>query len=110
MRFGQSAISKEKCRVARDRLLEQMRCLEKIFLQSRAETCVGTKCFGSHIQVVGDKIGRRCLLDGRFFLPGELSVQLIGDSLGNFALNGEYVCEIAIVSLCPKMRVVAGID
>src|SRR5205807_2750959 len=110
MDFSQSAIGKEECRVAGDDLIEQTRGLEKIFLQPRIETCGGVKSLGSHIKIVGYKIGRRWLFDGRFFLRGELSVQLIGDRLCDFALNGEDVIKWTIVMLRPQMRVSARID
>src|SRR5207247_11394478 len=48
MRFSQSAIGKEKRRIARDRLHEQTRGLEKIFLQRRIETSGGEKSLCSH--------------------------------------------------------------
>src|SRR5947199_10047117 len=77
MDFSQSAIGKEERRVARDDLIEQTRGLNEIFFQPRIETGAGAKSFGPHIKIIGHKIGRRWLLDGRFFLRGELSVQLI---------------------------------
>ena len=57
MRFSQLAIGKEKRRVARDRLLEQTRGLEKIFLQPRIETCRGAKGFGSQIKMASFSAG-----------------------------------------------------
>src|SRR5213082_1758271 len=110
MCFSQSAISKEKRRVARDRLLEQLRGLEKIFLQPRAKTCVGTKSFRSHIKVVGNKIGRRSVVDAGLFLRRQLRVQLIGDRLCHFALNSEDVIKWTIIVFRPKVRVSSRID
>src|SRR5207237_3522359 len=110
MDFSQSAIGKEERRVARDDLIEQTRGLEKIFLQPRIETCGSAKSFGSHIKIIGHKIGRGCLIDSCFFGGGELSVQLIGDRLCDFALNGENVIKWTIVVLRPQVRVGARID
>src|SRR5438105_13817049 len=73
MRFSQFAIGKKERRVARDRLIQQTRGLEKIFLQQRIETCGRAKSLGSHIKIIGQTIGRGWLLDGRFFLCVELS-------------------------------------
>ena len=110
MRFSQSAVGKEKRRVARDRLLEQTRGLEKIFLQPRIETCGGAKSFGSQIKIVGHQVARGSFLDGCFFRRGELSVQLIGDRLCDFALNGEDVIKWTVIVLRPQMRISARID
>ena len=45
-----------------------------------------------------------------FLVRRELSLQLIGNRLGDLALDGEDIGQIAIVGLCPEMRVGAGID
>ena len=37
-------------------------------------------------------------------------MKLVGDHPGNLALNGEDICQIAIVTRGPKMGVVAGVD
>ena len=37
-------------------------------------------------------------------------MELIGDLFGDLALNGEDVSQIAIVYLCPKMRVCPGVN
>ena len=39
-----------------------------------------------------------------------MRLQLLGDRFGDFALDREDVSQIAIVSLGPKMRVVARVD
>src|SRR5437773_642158 len=73
-------------------------------------TCGGAKSFGSQIKIVGHQVARGSFLDGCFFRRGELSVQLIGDRLCDFALNGEDVIKWTIVMLRPQMRVSARID
>src|SRR4029077_4750588 len=40
----------------------------------------------------------------------ELGLQLVGNGFGDLALNGKDVCQVTIVSLCPEMRIIAGID
>src|SRR5438128_7720269 len=85
MRFSQSAIGKEKRRIARDGLLKQTRGLEKIFLQPRIETCGGAKSFGSQIKIVVYQVVCGSFLDGCFFRLVELSVLLIRDRFFNVA-------------------------
>jgi hypothetical protein len=37
-------------------------------------------------------------------------LELIGNRFGNLALNGEHICQVAVISLRPQMRFGAGID
>jgi hypothetical protein len=62
------------------------------------------------MKIVGDKIVGRSLFNGCHFAKRELCLKLIGNSFGNFALNREYVCEVTVVGLCPKVRVCPGIN
>ncbi len=53
---------------------------------------------------------RRRLFDGNHFVGGEFCLKLIGYHLGNLALDGKNIREVAVIGLTPEMRVVAGID
>ena len=111
VRFGQSAIGKEKCRVARDRLLKQMGGLEKILLgPGRIKTYGFTKSVGSDIKIVGHKIGRGRFLDRSLFTWRKLGLKLIGDRFGNLTLYGKHVGEVPVIGLRPEMRIGSSID
>ena len=66
--------------------------------------------FCVRVEIERGDIGGRWLLDGPLFARREFRLELVGDSFCDFALNGENVGQIAIVSLRPPMRVSTCID
>src|SRR5512132_104585 len=62
------------------------------------------------VKVESRQISRGRLLDGFLLVRRELRLQLIGDRRGDLALDGEHIGQIAIVGLCPQMRVGASVD
>jgi hypothetical protein len=50
------------------------------------------------------------LFDGFLFVRRKLGLQLVGNGLGDLALNGEDIGQIAIVGLGPEMRIIASVD
>ena len=65
---------------------------------------------GSAIEVEGGQVGSRRFFNRRFLVRRKPGLQLIGDGFGNLALNRKHIGQIAIISLCPKMRVGSRID
>ena len=66
--------------------------------------------FRASVKIEGNEIRGRSLFDRLLFRRRKLGLKLIGDGFGDLALNGKDVRKIAIISLRPEMRVVAGID
>ena len=62
------------------------------------------------VEIKRGHVFRRWLFDLPLFIRRELRLQLVGDRFRDFTLNRKDVGEIAIVSLRPKMRIVAGVD
>ena len=110
MNLGQTAVSEKEIRVADHGLFEETRRLEKIFFHLEIEARPGAKNFGTHVEFVSLEIARRFLRDGGFFGGGKFRLQLIGNHLGDLALDGENVIERAIIAFGPNVCVGAGID
>src|SRR4029077_17536955 len=55
-------------------------------------------------------VASRALLDCVLLRRRELGLQLVGYRFGDLTLNREDIGEVAVVSLRPEMRIVAGID
>src|SRR2546421_7769173 len=50
------------------------------------------------------------LFDRFLLVRRKLRLQLVGNGLGDLALNGEDIGKIAIVGLGPEMRIIASVD
>src|SRR6266550_9200511 len=110
MRKNQLAICSVERWVARGRALEELDCLREVLVLECA--CAGRQeeSFGAAVLIEGNKIGRRSLLDGFLLVRRELRLQLLGDGLGDLALDDEDIGQIAIISLRPNIRVTARVD
>src|SRR2546430_14614624 len=71
---------------------------------------VGEEFLGTQIAVVRDKICCRRFFDRRLLAKGNFGLKLVGDGLGNFALDREHVVERPIIMLRPEMRIGPGVD
>ena len=111
VRVGELTMSEEKCRVARYRLIKKLHRFKKIISLARGvNAAVIEEFFCSQEEIVGSEVRRRALVDCTLFLWRKFGLKLIRNFLGNLALDGEHIGQIAIVFLRPHMRVVAGID
>ena len=87
------------------RFIQKLNCLALVWLGRRAETCREEKGPRPAVKVESRQICRRRLLNGFLLVRRQLRLQLIGDGFGDFALDGEDISQVAIVGLCPQMRV-----
>ena len=76
-------------RIARDSFIEQLGRLGQLLPCMDWIRCIGEERLGAQVKVVCIKIGCRCFLDRRLFSRGNFGLKLVGDLLGNLALNGE---------------------
>src|SRR5438128_1894185 len=111
MRIGEPTMSEEKCRVAREGLVKKLHRFKEILSQARgANIALVEEFFCSKETVVGSYVRGGALADRTLFLWRELGLKLVGDFLGNLALNRENIGKIAIIGLRPKMRIGAGVN
>src|SRR6266480_1897604 len=66
MRFGELTIGLKERRVACHGLVKQLHSLEQIFFCPRAKGNAVDEVFGSQVEIVGNKVPGRWLLDGGF--------------------------------------------
>jgi len=87
--IGELTISEEKGRVARYGLVQELHRFKMIlFLAIRANVTVD-ELFCSEVKVISSQVRGRALADCTRFLWRKLGLKLVGDFLGNLALNGE---------------------
>src|SRR5438128_8742994 len=102
-------MSEEKRRVAREGLVKKLHRFKEIFFQARGvNVAVVEEFFCSQEEIIGSEVRGGALADRTLFLWRELGLKLVGDFLGNLALNRENIGEIAIIGLRPKLRVGTG--
>src|SRR5262245_60934469 len=104
------AICMEERWIARHGLLQQIGCLKQIGSPISAGKRRQKKIFGVGVEIKGSDIRRWRLFNGTLLGWRKLRLQLVGDGFCDLALDRENVCQIAIVRLCPKMRISARID
>src|SRR5205085_12483136 len=107
---GQLAIRLKECSVARDCLVQKVGRLQQISLSSAAAKRVQKEIFCVAVEIKRSHVFRRRLFDLALFIWRELRLQLVGDRFRDLTLNSKDVGKIAIVSLRPKMGIVAGVD
>src|SRR5438477_7603399 len=104
------ALRCEERGIACQGLIEQIDpCMDIRHLHA-TEANVKNEVLSPAVEFKGSDICGWTLLDRTLLGGREFRLQLVGNAFGNLTLNGEDVSEIAIVSLRPKMRIVAGID
>src|SRR4030095_13172533 len=104
-------MSEEKGRVAREGLVKELHRFKEILSLTReVNVAVVDEFFCSQVEIVGNQVRRGPLVHRTLFRWREFGLKLIGDFLGNLALDAEAVGHLAVIFLDPNMRVVAGID
>src|SRR6266481_8704644 len=107
MSVGELAIRIEKRWITRDSLVQQIDRLEAIRFPPGAYR--RKNIFGARVEIERADVARRRTLDCVLFARRKFRLQLICDCFCNLALNSEYVCQIAVISLSPYVPVRAGI-
>src|SRR5438093_6151284 len=102
---SQPAIGEKEGRIARDRLIEQIHRGIEIFLAVRTVSNRFDQWGRTNIKVVRGDILRWLLFNRLSFNRGKFRSQLVSDRLCYFGLNGEDICQNAIVGLRPEMLV-----
>ena len=110
MHSGQQTPSLQEARIACNSFVEQLGSLRQLLPCMDSIGCVGEELLGALVKVVCHKIGCGGFLDRRLFSRGDFGLQLIGDCLGNFALDREDVIQRPIIMLCPEMCISPGVD
>jgi hypothetical protein len=91
MHFREQAVSPHETRVARDRLVKQANGFEPVFL------CIWIigRClelfFCLNVELIGDKIGSRWLLDRHPFRRRKSGPELVGNRFSDFALDSKNI-------------------
>src|SRR5438128_3922385 len=104
---GQLAVSKNERGIARQSLVQQIYRLKNAFTTHRAKNCAKEEIPGAAVEIKRSDVVCRGTLDRALFARRKLCLKLVRNRLCDLALNGEHIRQIAIVSLRPKMRVIA---
>ena len=107
---GQKAVSGHKPRVAFDRLVKQTSSLQKMWFQLSVKTMVVRDWLCSHVETKRNQVACGSPLDRRSFARCKFRLQLVGNRFRDLALNGEKIGKVAVISLCPEVRIVARVD
>src|SRR2546422_8095339 len=97
VRVSQLAVSEEKLRITRYRLVQQINSLQQILSGSGGETCRKNESLGATVEIERCDVRRERLLDRALFTRRKFCLELVGYSLRDLALNCKHVCEIAII-------------
>src|SRR6266404_863659 len=110
MGTSDQALRREERGIACEGLIEQIDPGMDIRHLHATEANVKNEIIRSAVELKRRYVRGWSLLDRTLLGGREFCLQLVGNAFGNLTLNGEDVSEIAIVSLRPKMPIVAGID
>src|SRR5260370_16129920 len=110
MNEGEAEVSEEKIRVKRDGLVEELGRLVQVLDNPRTVNASCQKHVCPGVKIERGEVRSRRFLNLGFFTRRKLGLQLVSDGLGDFGLDGEYIGEIAIISLLPIMCITACID
>jgi hypothetical protein len=91
MHSGEQAPGKQKLRVSGDSFVEQLRSFGQVLLGVDIVGDVGPESFGTLVKVERREISGGRFLDRRLFARGNFGLQLVGDRLGNLALDSEHI-------------------
>ncbi len=109
MRLGQQTPGLQEFRIALQRLAEQIDGFEQALARRR----VGIEALqfpGVPVELEGQHILCRQMGELRLFRGRYSGAQLLGDGLGNLALDAESIVERPVVALRPERRGGAGVD
>ena len=83
--------------------------LEEILPPGRAAGFGIDQCCRANVKIEGREIISRSLLDRGLFRWRKFGLKLIGDFLGNLALDGKDIGQITVILFGPDMCVIACI-
>ena len=110
MGASELTLRREERGIACQGLIEQIDPCMDIRHLDATEANVENEIIRSAVELKCCYVRGRSLLDRVLLGRRKLGLQLVGDGFGDFALNGEDIRKIAIVSLRPEMRIVARVD
>ena len=110
VRARQPAIGEQECGIADDGLAEETHGLEEILRPGGAAGFGVDQCRRANVKIERHEISSGSLLDRGLFRRREPGLKLVGDCLGNFALNGKNIRKLSVIGLRPQMRIGAGVD
>ena len=91
MHSGQQTPRLQKLRVAGDSFIEQLGCLRQLLPGVDWIRRIGKELLGAQVKVVRREISGGRFLDRRLFAQGDFGLKLVGDLLGDLALDCEYI-------------------
>jgi hypothetical protein len=98
---SQLAIGEQECGIAANGLAEEIHGLEEILLPGPAAGTDVDQCGRANVKIESREISSGSLLDRGLFRGREPGLQLVGDCLGNFALNGKNIRKLSVIGLRP---------
>ena len=110
VRLDQFAVGQKKTGVAGDCLLEKCNSFRKVLPRRVTGKRSIDRFRAADVKIVGCDVPGWLFFNRLLFRRQNLGLQLRGDGFGYFALDGEDIGQIAIISLSPKMRVGSRID
>ena len=100
MSFAHETVRAQEFRVAPNRFLQEADALKQVALRvGIVGQIVELSC--PQIKIVRYRVSRGWFRDPRFLVGRQMSLQLLRDGFGDFALDSEHVSKIASVGLCP---------
>src|SRR6266568_2551467 len=108
MSRGEEAISFEKRRIARHRLVQEIDYLQHVLLRRPAAN--SPNIIGARIELESHEIGGWLFLNSQSLRCRDPGAQSFGDFLRDLALNGKQLVQIAVVLFDPDVRVRARVD
>src|SRR5437870_7258966 len=103
VRASQLAIGEQACGIAADGLVEEIHGLEELLLHGPAAGNSVDQCRGPNVKIEGREISSGSLFERGLFRGREPGLKLVGDCLGNFALNGKNIRKLSVIGLRPQM-------
>ena len=105
----QFVIGKKKGRIALHCVVEQLYSFEKIFSCLTQDSVVNQR-LGVRVMIVRGEVRCGPLLDRRLFARRDFGLKLRHDFPGNLTFDCEYIRNIAIITVSPKVAVCPRID
>src|SRR6476661_2986634 len=110
MSEGELAKRIEKRWITGHSLIQQLDPLEQIRFCLTTKARTQNKIFRAVIEIEGCEIGSRPALNGQFLSGRDFGVKLLSYFLRNLALDREHLIQIAVVFLCPHVRICPSVD
>src|SRR4029077_5319029 len=110
MSEGELAKRIEKRWITGHSLIQQLDPLEQIRFCLTTKARTQNKIFGAAVEIEGSEIACWPALDGHSLSGRNFGVKLLSDFLCDLALDREHLIQIAVVFLCPHVRIRPSVD